>query len=264
MSDYADCNDDLAFGPTGNGCETHVTDDAKNCGGCAIRCDRPLGGIAACDKRSCMAYLMHVGQPDPGTNALHGSPQGGQPYSLLCGEDEVLVGIDAVSDAITVYGLAARCARLTLTGVPARLGLSVAASHASMLLGNNVTGTPPVATLDCPSGSIVTALAGATWYYATSSGASTALSIKQLSLTCSRVSIDAQHGLVFAPAGTVNVGSPDSAVETFADACRSGASVAGLAGRSGAYIDAVQMLCAPVQVNYEASGNTGAGLDEAG
>jgi hypothetical protein len=262
VPERADCNGDLSFGARGDGCETHTDDDVTNCGGCNVRCDRSEGTVATCSARKCMSFSALVGPAAPGGNVLHGSDSGGQPYQQICGSGEVLVGIDAVFDASTLYGYAGLCARLLLSGTPAKLSVSLGATSAFALLGNDVKNAPPVQRLACPAGSVVSVVSGATWNFPSGMdmgmgmGASSKLSIKTLSLTCSALALDGQRHVMFGANGaTLTAGSSAMSTATFNDTCPAGAAVVGFNGRAGAYIDSAQTQCAALSVGYEASGS---------
>jgi hypothetical protein len=255
----ADCNGDLRLGALGDGCETDTDDELQNCGGCGVRCDRSESAVATCSARKCMSFSGLVGPAAPGGNVLHGADSGGQTYHQLCGSDEVLVGIDAVFDASTLYGYAGLCARLLLSGTPATMNLSLGATSAFALLGKDVKGAPPVQRLACPAGTAVTAVSGATWYVLSGKEmgkVSSKLSIKALSLTCSALTLDAQRHVVFgATASALRAGSSALATATFNDTCPAGAAVVGFNGRADAYIYSEQTQCAALSIGYAASGS---------
>jgi hypothetical protein len=54
---YADCNGDLAKGGAGNGCETYLDGDPKNCGGCGRAC----GGTKSCSGGQCRGSVVCQG-----------------------------------------------------------------------------------------------------------------------------------------------------------------------------------------------------------
>jgi hypothetical protein len=260
VPDRADCNGDLSLGALGDGCETHIDDEPQNCGGCNVRCDRSEAAVVTCSARKCMSFSALVGAAAPGGNVLHGADSGGQTYQQLCGSNEVLVGIDAVFDASTLYGYAGLCARLLLSGTPANMNLSLGATSAFALLGKGVKAAPPVRRLACPAGTAVTALSVATWYLPSGKemgkDMSSKLSIKTLSLTCSALTLDAQRHVVFgATATTLTAGSSATATATFNDTCPAGAAVVGFNGRADAYINSEQTQCAALSIGYAASGS---------
>jgi len=59
---FADCNGD-ALSPTGNGCETNVSNDAANCGGCGVQCYFPNAG-ATCVGKVCQQGACAAGYAD--------------------------------------------------------------------------------------------------------------------------------------------------------------------------------------------------------
>ncbi|HEY2735983.1 MAG TPA: hypothetical protein VGI70_18425, partial [Polyangiales bacterium] len=256
VSDRRDCNMDLSFGAMGDGCETQITEDVKNCGDCNIRCDRSVGAVATCDSGKCMSFAASVGSASSGSNVLHGSIAGGDPYAQLCGRSQVLVGIDAAFDSYTLYGYDALCADLQLGGTPTSLSVGLGDPTAFALLGDGITTPPTPMRLLCPAGSIVTAVQGATWYYNTASGPSPNLSVKQLMLTCSQIALDGQRHIVFTSNGSLVAGSADGADSTFDESCPAGAAVVGFSGHAGAYIDALQTECAPITLSYQLSGSS--------
>jgi hypothetical protein len=253
----ADCNADLAFGTRGDGCEISIVDQPKHCGGCNIRCDRPLGGVSGCEERSCIGLTATLGPATPGTNTLHGSV-GGHSYDQLCGRNEALVGVEAIADEAITYGFRVLCAPLTLTGVPSKLNLQVGTARAAAQLeGGIIEPVPPLRYVACPPGAVVTAVGGATWLYFDGTTTAAKPSVKQLRLTCSDVSLDDRRSPVFSPNRTEVIGDEMSAVSAFQDSCPAGHVVTGFKGHSGAYVDALQTHCAPLGIDTQPVGNTG-------
>jgi hypothetical protein len=197
-----------------------------------------------------MGVRASVGAAAAVGNGPHGSSDGGGAYEQICGSNSVLVGIDAAADSDMVLGFAALCAPLIASGVAGKLAVSLGDVQEFPLLGNILTEPLAVAQLQCPAGQIVTSISGTTWYTDVDN---TLLSIKSLVLTCAMLRVDAQR-LVTSPAGQLSGGSPDSSIESFQDACPSGQAVVGIRGRSGAWIDALETLCAPLTFTRQTVG----------
>jgi hypothetical protein len=254
---HADCNSDLDFGTMGNGCETELTADLANCGGCGLRCDQPADSVAACDNRQCIAYSAHVGASSPGANALHGSPTGGNPFDQACGADELMVGFDGGGDAQNLFGMATLCAHATLRGKPDALELVLGEPRVLQQLGNMIGSTTMQATTryQCKPGEVVTAVSGGLWVIPVDPPIDQQ-SVKQLTVACAKVTFDRNRVLTFTSSASLGAGTQDSVVATFSDACQAGEIVSGFKGRAGAGIDAVQTQCAPLQASQQSAGST--------
>jgi hypothetical protein len=246
-ADSADCNSDLSSGTMGDGCETPIASDLDNCGGCGARCEDRAGLVADCAASSCGYYHASIGAAHPIGTGLHGFPEGGDPFSHVCGRDAALVGIDVAASATSVSGLAAVCAQLYLQGTPASFVVLQRDATAFPLIGNMIS-IQTVSRLQCPRGEVVSAVNGVTWYEGENQ---TLLSIKQLSLGCSALHVDAQQIVIAAPSSFLTAGDGADAVEKFADACSLGEVVAGFNGRGDGLIDALRTECAPLHVTRD-------------
>jgi hypothetical protein len=149
--------------------------------------------------------------------------------------------------------LAVACAPLLLSGVPGNWAMTTGDAHAFNLLGNTITSPRTPMRTQCPPGSIVTAIDGTDWYY---NADDTLLTIKSLNLACSQVNVSAGSSVTFTSNGMLNLGSPNSALETFSDVCPVGSAAVGFNGRYGSLIDAVQTQCAPLSLSKAASGSS--------
>ena len=69
---YADCN-----GKKADGCETSLTADVNNCGGCGVVCPASANGSAACEDGNCI-----VAACNPGYGDCNGNPADGCETSL--------------------------------------------------------------------------------------------------------------------------------------------------------------------------------------
>jgi hypothetical protein len=255
ISGTADCDGDLEA-PGSDGCEASLSSSALHCGACNVRCDAPAGGLAACEKRSCVGYVPHVGAPSPGTNVPHGSGTTGGPFDLLCGVDEVLTGFDTAFDNDRIYALSALCARITTSGTRAQPTLVVGASHASPLIGAFGIAQPPAISFPCPTGKVVTAIEGTLWYGVAEAEAAGHLSVKQLILTCSELTVDSDNKFTATNSSIQWVGNNVGAVqETFTDTCSAGSAVVGFKMRAGAWIDQVHTQCGALRVDRTATGS---------
>jgi hypothetical protein len=258
----ADCDSDLEA-PGGNGCEISLNESALHCGACNIRCDAPTGGLAACEKRSCVGYVPHVGAPTPESNVPHGSGTTGGPFDLLCGVDEVLTGFDTRFENDRIYALSVQCARITSTGTRAQPKLVVGASHPSPLIGAFGIAQPPVVSFPCPTGKVVTAIEGTLWYGVAEAEAAGHLSVKQLILTCSELAVDNAGTFTALNASTQWVGDNVGTVQqTFSDHCSAGSAVVGFKMRAGAWIDQVQTQCGSLRIDRAATSSHVKGASE--
>lgn len=243
---HDDCNGDLASGSEGDGCETRIENDARNCGGCDVRCVASSYGFATCRARACYEYVVGLEDVRPGT--MRGAATGGGPFEepQLCPADEVLVGISGISGQGIAYSLRVHCARLALSRTASGYDLTLVPGFSSTEIGGLIgPERPPPYDLPCPTGSIVTGVSGATWLWP---GQST-LSIRQITLSCAVPSVDAERRLTLTSAGSVTIGNAsDASAEPFSDACGAGGAVAGFTGRNGAYIDALATHCGALAI----------------
>jgi hypothetical protein len=267
-ADHADCNKDLDRGGDGDGCEVNLSEDASSCGACGASCREAAGTVATCSAAKCMSYGVSVSSaPFPG-DVSHGG-KGGSPFQRECAAGELVVGIDAVSDADAVYGFSVLCSRVALTKtsttpgkakLPEELGLSTPEPHALPLIGcagpNSPGAIPPACLrpadaeptttrLRCPEGAVVAAVGGAITTYN-----GTTLGLKQLLLTCARAVPDAQRQIIFMPQSTLEVGTNASATEKFQTSCPKGAAVLGFSGGAGAFIDGISHSCTTLSLDY--------------
>lgn len=247
-SGYGDCNADLAFGDQGDGCEIDLANGLAHCGSCGSRCELQQGAIVFCEDRQCQLQAVQV-EGGNSVAELHGNAQGGDPYEQLCGRDEAQVGIDVASDGNYVLGLAVRCAPLWLTGSRERMVLDAGPSRGLPVLGNRA-GTPlvPVA-LECPPGTLLSGVSGATGNFTADN---TIFTIKALSLHCARPNVS-DAWVELEPSSTQSAGSlMGNVVDMFSDNCPPGEAVVGFIGRAGHLIDALSTLCAPVAITQRA------------
>jgi hypothetical protein len=245
---HGDCNRDLESGSDGDGCETRIDIDSKNCGGCDLRCVATSDGFTSCREQTC--YESSVRLKGVRAGVLHGSATGGEPFQFpqLCPPNEVLVGISGVSGQGIAYSMRVHCARLALSRTSAGYGLELVPTFSSTAIGGRIGPEPPPAyNLPCPAGSIVTGVAGATWIWPGQPGPS----IRQISLSCAMPSVDGERRLVLTSTGSVTIGNVnDASAVPFADSCGAGA-VAGFTGRNGAYIDAIATHCGELVIEEQ-------------
>ena len=245
---FGDCNMDLMFGDQGDGCEIDLSIDSAHCGACGRGCEPPWGTIGFCEERQCQLQTVQVEGGTP-VGVLHGHPEGGDAYEQLCGRDEVQVGIDVATDGDFVLGFAVRCAPLWLGGTRAEMSLATGPSRALPLLGNR--GGVPVTpvTLECPPGSVMNGVGGATGYF---NADNTLFIIKAISLLCARPRAS-DSWVELEPGSTQSAGSfMGNVVEMFSDNCPPGEAVVGLIGRAGHFIDALSAVCAPISITQRA------------
>lgn len=241
---YGDCNMDLAFGMAGDGCEVDLSADIAHCGGCGIRCAPPSGSVGYCEARQCKARAVEVGAPSP-VAELHGNASGGDPYEEVCGRNEAMIGIDVASNGDYIWGLAVRCAAVQLDGPLDALTIGAGPAHALVLLGNRAEPMQTPMTLDCPTGTLVSSVSGATGYFGPDN---TVFSVKTLSLVCARPLLSGSD-IVLEPSSTQSAGSSmGNVAEPFSDDCAVGEVVTGFSGRAGHVLDALMTSCAPLQL----------------
>jgi hypothetical protein len=245
---HDDCNRDLASGSDGDGCETRIDIDSKNCGGCDVRCVATSDGFTSCRDQTC--YESSVRLKGVRAGVLHGSATGGETFQFpqLCPPNEVLVGISGVSGQGIAYSMRVHCARLALSRTSAGYALKLVPTFSSTAIGGRIGPEPPPPyDLPCPAGSVVTGVAGATWIWPGQPGAS----IRQISLSCAMPSVDGERRLVLTATGSVTIGdASDASAVSFADTCGAGA-VAGFSGRNGAYIDAIATHCGELVIEEQ-------------
>ncbi|HTU60162.1 MAG TPA: hypothetical protein VMF89_17040 [Polyangiales bacterium] len=245
---YGDCNMDLTFGNQGDGCEVDLSNDSAHCGGCGSRCEPPWGTIGFCEDRQCQLNTVSIESGSP-VAGLHGHAEGGDPYEQLCGRDEVQVGIDVASDGNYVLGFNVRCAQLWVGGTREDMSLATGPARALPALGNRA-GTPatPVV-LECPPGTLMSGVSGATGYFNVDN---TLFSIKALSLLCAVPHVS-DSWIELEASSTQSAGSlMGSVVEMFSDQCAPGEAVVGFIGRAGHLIDALSTVCAPISIAQRA------------
>lgn len=233
-----------------------TSDDPNHCGDCSLQCVAPDDGFATCESGTCQEHRLTL--TDSGAGPLHGG-NGGGVFSdpQRCGSDEVMIGMSGTGDENILYGLGVHCARFTAENGANGYAVAVLPTTRAVELGGLIDPPPAKYDLNCTAGSVVTAVTGATWLWP---GAAT-LSVRQLSLVCSRLSVAASGAVVLASqAETLTVGNQQTdSAEPFAEACDATSAVAGLSGRSGAYIDAVAVHCG--QLKLEKRGGKTAARD---
>jgi len=247
---HDDCNRDLASGSEGDGCETRIDNDIKNCGGCDLRCAASAYGFASCREQACYEHTFKLKNVRAGT--LRGGATAGATFQhpQLCPPNEILVGISGISGQGIAYSLRVHCARLSISKTTSGYALKLVPGFSSTEIGGLIgPERPPAYDLPCPEGSIVTGVAGATWLWP---GQTSSVSIRQLSLSCATPSVDAERRLTLTPAGSVSIGNAgDATAVPFSDACGAGGAVAGFTGCNGAYIDAVATHCGELAIEEE-------------
>lgn len=245
---HDDCNRDLASGSDGDGCETRIDADTKNCGGCDVRCVASSYGFTSCRDRTCYEHSLRLKGVKAGV--LHGSATGGQAFQSpqLCPPNDVLVGISGVSGQGIAYSMRVHCARLALSRTSTGYALKLAPTFSSTAIGGLIGPEPPPSyDLQCPEGSIVTGVAGATWIWPGQPGPS----IRQISLSCAMPSVDGERRLMLTATGSVTIGdASDATAVSFSDTCGAGAA-AGFSGRNGAYIDAIATHCGELAIEEQ-------------
>ncbi|HMI92351.1 MAG TPA: hypothetical protein VK509_13340 [Polyangiales bacterium] len=249
-SGYGDCDSDLVHGSEGNGCESRVDNDVNQCGACRKRCVAPEYGIATCSDRLCSGHTVVL--TDFAASLPHGNTTGGGPFSTVCLDGEVMTGISGLGDSNIVYALRVHCARLELKRSSGITSVSTRATWMTDMVGG--VNLVPVASfsLACPPNTIVTKVSGSTSYY---NDVVTVPSIKRLSLTCSALKVDTDFAMTLAAGTTMQIGQDAAApIEVFNEPCKQLGAVAGLSGRSGAYLDAIAVHCGKLTVRQAPAG----------
>lgn len=244
---HDDCNRDLASGSDGDGCETRIDLDSRNCGGCDVRCVASSYGFTSCRDRTCYENSVRLNGVRAGV--VRGSATGGAVFQFpqLCPPNEVLVGVSGVSGQGIAYSMRVHCARLAISRTATGYALKLMPTFSSTAIGGLIDPEPPPYDLPCPEGSIVTGVAGATWIWPGQAGPS----IRQISLSCAMPSIDADRRLTLTSTGSVTIGDASHAsAVSFSDSCGAGA-VAGFTGRNGAYIDAIATHCGELVIEEQ-------------
>jgi hypothetical protein len=229
-----------------------TTSDPEHCGDCATRCVPPDDGFATCQRSACREHRLSLNGAKAGP--LRGGTGGGAfETAQLCTKGEVMIGLSGKADERIMYGLAVHCARFAITSEAQGYAVSVISTTTADELGGLIEPAPPAYKLLCPAGEIVTAIAGATWLWPSSPTAS----VRQLSISCARVAVDPEGKVILERSSKVlSVGDQeDASAETFSDVCDAESGVAGLSGRSGAYIDAISVHCGKVELQ-ERGGKT--------
>jgi hypothetical protein len=230
------------MGASGNGCETSLSANLKNCGACGTSCKLAGAGVAACEAGLCVAYTSQLGAPRAVTSMPHGSV-GGQAYDQTCPEGQVLVGLDVATTGDIAFGLNVLCAPLTLSSTSA---FSIGEPTApKTLVGGIIDPLPPTMRFMCPANTIVAGVAGVTYIW--SDGMRMAEpAIRSISLACNEISLDAQRRVVFTPKMVIDIGDRNGAVQVYSDMCQESEVVVGFKGYAGAYIDALQTYCGAI------------------
>jgi hypothetical protein len=229
-----------------------TTSDPEQCGACTLRCVPPEHGFATCERSVCREHRLVITEQN--ASALHGGAGGSVfPSDQLCANGEVMIGLSGKADDAIMYALAVHCARVAIEPNPTGYEVRVVPGTKAPELGGLIDPVPPSYELLCPEGSVVTAVAGATWLWP---GAAT-ISVRQLSLTCSRLSVNANgQAVLMKQDGTLKVGDQESdSALPFSEVCDQTRVVAGLSGRYGAYIDAVAVHCGLLELE-ERGGKT--------
>lgn len=238
-----------------------TTADNANCGACGKACE---GDNAVCASSACSCTPkplcnglgdgcggpVAVGCPaslelDPegvatATSDLFGNPSTGGAWGPeRCPPGHALVGIQGRHEG-NIDRYQAVCAALALvedkTTNPYTYAVEVGAEVALSTFGANGT---TAYSIRCPANQVVTRIDGA--YEATG--------VKELSVFCSTLSADGTPGAyavnASAPTLVSKVASTEdlSAATAFSFACPAGSVIAGTAGRSGAWIDALRWEC---------------------
>jgi len=247
---YRDCDGDLAFGSLGSGCEVNLETDVDHCSACNARCESQTGKVVSCEDSECVYTSVEIGS-GKGIGELHGSDVGGSPFEEICGRNSVLVGMDIATDGNVLYGVGFICAELLLSGTNQAYVISRAENIEVLpLVGNLVSPPSAVERRLCPAGAVVTGARGVTWHY--NNDPRTGLSVKQLGLPCSQLTLNSKNEIALGSGGLITGGDPGAeTAELFEDACKSGQVAVGVVGRSGAYIDAIQMYCGPIALGQQ-------------
>lgn len=248
---HADCNADLALGAAGDGCERRVDNDSWNCGGCDVRCIASRYGFAGCREGVCNEQTVQL------TSVVAGIQLGGSggvvfSPSQLCAPGDVLIGISGVGDTIA-YGLGVHCGRVALSRTATGYAIRVLATTKAAVLGGSITPAPPRYTRLCGDNELVTAVHTTFWQWP----GTTAFSLRQLTLTCSAVSVDdgLRLQLTTRPPLPAIGDADDPTAVSLQQPCEDGA-VAGFTGRYGAYIDALAVHCGTLTVEEVAGTGT--------
>jgi len=231
-------------GADGGGCETDVAENIDHCGACRQRCVAPEDGFASCSGQVCSGHTLRLGRAAVGP--LRGSSATAPAFSNLCREGEVVTGISGVGDDVFVNGLAARCARLTMTNTAARISVTTVRSWTTAMAG----GTHPERTkpfaLECPPGAIVTGFGGSTWQY---DAANPNPIYRQMSIICSSIEVSPSLQVSLTPVRSLEAGTrAPMPVASFVDPCGLHEAVAGFSGRFGVDVIAVATHCGPLVI----------------
>jgi len=247
-SGRGDCDADLQFGARGTGCEVNLKSDVDHCGACNARCAPQAGQVASCEDSSCVYTLVEIGT---GTSAgeVHGSLKGGSPFEQICGRNRVLVGLDLAADDYVAYGAGFICAPLLLSGQSNAYVIGTSEELEVLpMIGNTVVPPAKVERRLCPAGAVITGLTGATWHY---NNTQSELSVKQLGVQCSQLTLDSKNAINLGPGGLITGGDLRSYAELFTDTCDSGEVAVGMMGRAGAYIDSIQLYCGSIALGQQ-------------
>jgi hypothetical protein len=251
---FADCDGDLAAGPSGNGCETATATSLAHCGTCGNSCPQPTGALSACEASACVVYSSQVGAGTAVSSAPHGSV-GGAAYDQTCPVGEVLVGLDVTTTGDIAYGLNVLCASFALEGTAGAPVFTTGTPHApNVAIGGIIDPVPPSVRFVCPENTVVAGVAGVTYIWSDGTRMNPP-SIRSISLACNELSLDPQRRLVFAPKKVLDIGDRLDALDAYSDQCPSSQVVVGFKGYAGAYIDALQTFCGAVSVNAAPAAN---------
>jgi len=114
-----------------------------------------------------------------------------------------------------------------------------------------------------PTGKVVTAIEGTLWYGVAEAEAAGHLSVKQLILTCSELSLDGTGKFTALNSSIQWVGNSVGTVQqTFTDGCSAGSAVVGFKMRAAAWIDQVHTQCGALRVERAATSSHVKGVNE--
>jgi hypothetical protein len=153
------------------------------------------------------------------------------------------VRLDVLADAEAVYVLTVGCAEQVLEKSAGRVSIRDADTpllYYGPVGSEDQSGLEPV-TLECPLGTMVTELRGTTWILEGG-----VISLKQLTIVCSQLTVDAQHTVQFNPGGELSVGRVEGSKAEYTDACPPGHVAVGVGGREDLALNAIQLQCAPI------------------
>jgi hypothetical protein len=244
---YEDCNGDLSLGASGNGCETHTAEDVTNCGACGAPCAGKDQNAVFCKDSTCKRYSVTIAS---GTTGPVRGGSGGVAFDMPCAKNEVVMGIRGIMATNSINGLGANCARLDIRPNGTSYLVDVVPTSSLPVVGAGFsTGAETTFTLPCPPSMVVTAIRGATW----PPWKDSRICVKQLTLTCTEVQIDASRKILLGPsASDISVGQQDSTSTAFPkDTCGTSGLLIGFSGRGGSLVDALSVKCGALAVGAQ-------------